>query len=202
LQQLVADFKVESEPTSDEQAHPWCAIADVHEWEFRVQVHSLPKKYTDQLPKRAPVVQISEQDFFELIGIRNFTQNLRLNYKRRLQLRISEAELERLIDAKNALRERGLEIIERQREFTPGNRIDLLCRDSKGDLCVVELKKGSANQTIGQLARYITDVREHYASPTQRVSGLILSLDIDEQLVKAARAMVDFEVVLCQLVLF
>lgn len=201
LQQLVADFKIESGLATDEEGHSWYAIGDVYEWEFPVQLHSLPTKYTQQLPKRNPVVEISERDFFELLGIRNFTQNLRLNYHRQLHLAISEAEVEKLIDSKNALRTRGLEIIERQREFVPGNRIDLLCKDPKGDLVVVELKKGSANQTIGQLARYITDVREHYASPTQRVTGLILALDVDEQLVKAARA-VDFEVVLCQLVLF
>lgn len=201
LQQLVADFKIESGPTADEEGHSWYTIGDVNEWEFPVQLHSLPKKYTEQIPKRNPVVEVSEQDFFELLGIRNFTQNLRLNYHRRLHLRISEAEVERLIDSKNALKSRGLEVIERQREFTPGNRIDLLCRDANGDLVVVELKKGSANQTIGQLARYVTDVREHYASATQKVRGLILALDVDEQLVKAARA-VDFEVVLCQLVLF
>lgn len=154
----------------------------------------------EQILKRNPVVKVSEQDFFELLGIRNFTQNLRLNYHHRLHLGISEAEVERLIDSKNALKSIGLEVVERQREFTPGNRIDLLCKDSNGDLFVVELKKGSANQTIGQVARYVTDVREHYSSATQKVRGLILTLEIDEQLVKAARA-VDFEVDLCQLVL-
>ena len=63
---------------------------------------------------------------------------------------------------------------------------------------VVELKKGTANQTVGQLARYVTDVREKRAKSTQKVRGLILTLAVDEQLVKAARG-VDFEVVLCQL---
>ena len=76
--------------------------------------------------------------------------------------------------------------------------IDMLCVDAKGDYVVVELKKYSANKTIGQLARYITDVRENRAKAGQKVRGLILALDIDEQLIKAARA-VDFEVVLYQL---
>ncbi len=103
-----------------------------------------------------------------------------------------------MIDSKNALRQLGLEIIERQFVVTPGNIIDLLCKDSRGDLVVVELKKDSANKTIGQLARYVTDVREAKATSTQRVKGLILTLDIDEQLVKAARG-VDFDVALCQI---
>jgi RecB family endonuclease NucS len=94
----------------------------------------------------------------------------------------------------------NLEIVERQLEVVPGNVIDLLCQDQRGDLVVVELKKASANETIGQLARYVTDVREHRAKQGQKVRGVILSLDIDEQLVKAARG-VDFDVVLCQLTL-
>ena len=200
-QQLVADFKIESGPTTDNKGDSWYKIGDIKEWEYPVKLQSLPNKYKEQLIKRNPVVKVSEKDFFELLGIRNFTQNLRLNYHNRLHLRISELEVESLIDSKNALESKGLEVVERQREFTPGNKIDLLCRDANGDLVVVELKKGKANQTIGQLARYVTDVREHYASATQRVRGLILALDVDEQLVKAARG-VDFEVVLCQLVLF
>jgi len=201
LQQLIADFSIESGPHEDNNGHSWYAIREAIEWEFPVQIHSLPKKYTELIPKRSPVVELSEQVFHELLGIRNFTQNLRLNYWNRLHLRISEADVEQLIDTKSALKQFGLEIIERQHEFTPGNRLDLLCKDSKGDLVVVELKKRSANDTIGQLARYVTDVREHYASSTQRVRGLILALEIDEQLVKAARG-VDFEVALCQLVIF
>jgi RecB family endonuclease NucS len=63
---------------------------------------------------------------------------------------------------------------------------------------VVELKKDKANQTIGQLARYVADIRETKATSTQRVRGLILALDVDEQLVKAARG-ADFDVFLCQI---
>lgn len=199
--ELVADFRIESGLTADEEGHAWYTIGDVNEWEFPVALHTLPKKYVEQLPKRNPVVEISEQDFFELLGIRNFMQNLRLNYRHRLPLGISEAELEKHIESKNALKSIGLEIVERQCEFTPGNRIDLLCKDSDGDFVVVELKKGSANQTIGQLARYVTDVREHRASRGQKVRGLILALDVDEQLIKAARAVESFEVRLCQLAL-
>jgi hypothetical protein len=198
LQDFIADFEIASVPQQDSDGHTYYDIGEVNEWDFPLQQHTLPKKYTEQL-SRSPSTEISEHDFFELLGIRNFIQNLRLNYKHRLPLRISEADVETLIDSKNALREIGYEIIERQLEFTPGNRIDLLCKDSKGDLVVVELKKGSANQTIGQLARYVTDVREHYAKTTQRVRGLILALEIDEQLVKAARG-ADFEVALCQLI--
>jgi RecB family endonuclease NucS len=111
---------------------------------------------------------------------------------------ISERDLENLLDTKNALRDIGLKIVDRQLEITPGNIIDLLCKDTRGDYVVVELKKHSANKTIGQLARYVTDVRDHRAKAGQKVMGIILALDVDEQLIKAARG-VDFEVVLYQL---
>ncbi|GAG87486.1 unnamed protein product, partial [marine sediment metagenome] len=172
-------------------------IDELEEWDFFVDQHSLPSKYVDQL-SRSRCTEISETDYWELLGIRNFSQNLRLNYKNRIRLKVSEREVESLIDAKNALRQLELEILERQYELTKGNIIDLMCLDRKGDLVVVELKKHSANQTVGQLARYITDVREKRAKPTQKVRGLILALDIDEQLVMSARG-VDFEVALCQL---
>jgi hypothetical protein len=198
-QDFVGDFRIASTSHVDSEDHIYYELSDVNEWEFPVNQHLLPKKYTDQL-SRSLSTKISEQDFCELLGIRNFTQNLRLNYRNKLPLYISEKEIEEKVDSKNALRALKLEIVERQLEVVPGNRIDLLCQDRHGDLVVVELKKASANETIGQLARYVTDVREHKAKQGQKVRGVILSLDIDEQLVKAARG-VDFDVVLCQLTL-
>lgn len=196
-QEFIADFVISSAPHQDDEGDFYYVIEQVNEWDFPVDQHTLPTKYTEQLG-RNPSACISEMNFHELIGIRNFTQNLRLNYRNRLHLHVSERDVETLIDSKNALRQLGLEIIERQYAATPGNIIDLLCKDSRGDLVVVELKKDSANQTIGQLARYVTDVREVKATATQRVKGLILTLDVDEQLVKAARG-ADFDVALCQI---
>ncbi len=195
--EFVGDFRVASEPAEDVEDDIYYEIDEISEWDFPVDQHSLPSKYTEQL-SRSPSTEISESDYWELIGIRNFTQNLRLNYKNVLGLNVSEREVESLIDSKNALADLGLNILERQYELSPGNVIDLLCQDRRGDLVVVELKKGTANQTVGQLARYVTDVREKRARSTQKARGLILTLDVDEQLVKASRG-VDFEVVLCQL---
>jgi RecB family endonuclease NucS len=169
----------------------------VSEWDYPVNQHLLPSVYADLLV-RNPSIEISDQQYYELLGVRNFTQNLRINYKNKLHVHVSEKDLENLLDAKNALRSLGLEIVERQLEITPGNIIDLLCKDQQGDYVVVELKKHGANETIGQLARYVTDVREQRAKSGQRVKGLILALDVDEQLIRAARG-VDFDVVLYQL---
>jgi len=194
---FIGNFTFNSDHQTDDEKDVWYRIGDIEKWDFPVHQHTLPSKYRGRL-SRNTAIEISEHDYHELLGIRNFTKNLRINYRDRLNIKISEKDLEDLIDAKNALRSRGLEIIERQYQASPGNIIDLLCQDTKGDLVVVELKKGSANETIGQLSRYITDVREHFAKPRQKVHGMILAFDIDEQLIKAADG-VDFEVVLVQL---
>ncbi len=194
---FIGDFRIASEPMEDADGDVYYEIDEINEWDYPLHQHSLPARYTALLSRSAST-DIEETIYFELIGIRNFVQNLRLNYKNRLNLNVSEADVENLLDTKNALKTVGLEIVDRQREFTPGNRIDILCKDSKGDLVVVELKKHGPNETIGQLARYVTDVRENSAKPGQKVRGLILALDVDEQLIKAARG-VDFEVMLYQL---
>ncbi len=199
-QDFIGDFRIASDAQEDDVGDVYYEIADVAEWDFPVNQHLLPPRYTERL-SRSRSTEIRQDVFLEMMGIRNFMQNLRINYKNRLYIKVSERQFEELLDATNALREVGLEILDRQREVTPGNIIDLLCKDAKGDLVVVELKKGSSNETIGQLARYATDVREYVAKPAQKVRGMILTLDIDEQLIRAARG-VNFDVVLYQLVLY
>lgn len=195
--EFIGDFRISSEGKKDSEGDHYYEIDEINEWDFPIHQHTLPIKYTNLL-SRSPSTDVPEQTYFELLGIRNFTQNLKLNYKNRLHIGVSEAEVENLLDAKNALRSIGLEIVERQKEYSVGNKIDMLCKDSKGDLVVVELKKHGPNETIGQLARYVTDVREHVAKPSQKVRGLILAFDVEEQLIKAARG-VDFEVMLYQI---
>ena len=196
---FVGDFKITSDQKRDEENNIFYEIV-ANEWVFPVHQHALPMRYTELLRGRALSVRIEKEEYYGFLGIRDFTQNLRINYKNILKVPVSEPELEELLDTKDPLRSIGLEIVERQLAVTPGNIIDLLCKDAKGDYVVVELKKHSANETIGQLARYVTDVKEKKAKAGQKVTGLILTLDVDEQLIKAARG-VDFDVVLYQLTL-
>jgi len=195
---FVGDFKIISDQKKDKEEDVFYEI-NANEWEFPVHQHTLPMQYK-KLLSRALSIRIKEEKYYGFLGIRDFTQNLRINYKNRLNVRVSEKDLEDLLDVKNPLRSIGLEIVDRQLTVTPGNIIDLLCKDAKGDYVVVELKKHSANETVGQLARYVTDVKENIANAGQKVKGLILTLDVDEQLIKAARG-VDFDVVLYQLTL-
>lgn len=196
-QDFIGNFRIASEARHDDNDDLFYEIDEAEEWDFPVDEHALPKRYK-QLLSRSPSTDIPERIYFELIGIRNFAQNLRLNYKNKVRIPVTESDVEDLIDAKSALRSRGLEIVDRQREVSPGNVIDILCKDDKGDYVVIELKKHSANKTIGQVARYVTDVRENIASAAQKVRAMILTPEVDEQLVKAARG-VDFDAVLYQL---
>ena len=183
----------------DREGHTYYEIDKICEWDFPLDEHLLPDKYSDLL-SRSPSTDIDRQTYHEFIGIRNFTQNLRLNYKNKLIVSLAERELEDLLDSiQNPLKSEGLRIIERQKKLRRGNIIDLICRDRKGDLVVVELKKRGADSTVGQLARYVTHVRESMAKSTQRVRGLILTFEVDEQLVRAARG-ADFDVMLYQIV--
>lgn len=68
-------------------------------------------------------------------------------------------------------------------------RIDLLCEDvDKGDLVIIELKKGRpSDEVIGQLARYMGWVREKLAE-SRNVRGIVLAPDFDAKMRYAARA--------------
>ena len=62
--------------------------------------------------------------------------------------------------------------------------IDFLCEDtSKGDLVVIELKKGrSSDSVLGQCQRYMGWIKQHIARPGQDVCGLIITAEQDEKL--------------------
>lgn len=79
-----------------------------------------------------------------------------------------------------------------QQQFSMGigvGRSDLICVDGRGDLVVVELKRGMASdEAIGQVLRYMGWMRENVAVQGQQVHGCIVAGDYDEQLRLAASA--------------
>jgi hypothetical protein len=73
---------------------------------------------------------------------------------------------------------------------TPVGRLDLLCVDSSTNaLVVVGLQRGrSADQVIGQVARYMGWVRAHLAADSQPVAGIVVAHQCDDRLRYAAAA--------------
>ena len=90
------------------------------------------------------------------------------------------------------LRRLGLHLasndIQEQFSMGPGvGRSDLIYTDEKGNLVVIELKRGkSSDEVIGQVCRYVGYVRENIAAEGQGVQGWIITGDYDEALRLAA----------------
>jgi hypothetical protein len=75
------------------------------------------------------------------------------------------------------------------RQFPAGDwNIDFLATDDLETLVVIELKRGrSSDDVIGQVLRYIGWVRENLARPDQKVEGIIICSEIDNELKYAVR---------------
>lgn len=68
-------------------------------------------------------------------------------------------------------------------------RLDILAVDEQGDLVVIELKAGRADDRVcGQILRYIGWVRENLADQ-RNVRGIVVANDFSESLMFAAKAM-------------
>ena len=83
------------------------------------------------------------------------------------------------------------------RQFPAGTwSIDFLAVDKdKGDLVVVELKKGrTSDSAVGQILRYINWVKENIAEVGQNVRGIIIAKDVDEALKYAVKGSDSIEV--------
>ncbi len=96
---------------------------------------------------------------------------------------IYERDIESLIAEKLDLLESGLQLVGRQYSTSVG-RIDLLCKDARGNLVVVELKSFGAktSEIVDQITRYMGWIRTHVALPRQIVRGIIVVGHVDENL--------------------
>ena len=82
--------------------------------------------------------------------------------------------------------EAGLHLVTRQLS-TPAGRLDLFCRDARGNYVVVELKKTQGtDQVVGQVLRYMGWAQEAY--PENNVRGIIIVGKKDDALRYALKA--------------
>ncbi len=113
-----------------------------------------------------------------------------------LHQKISEENLEALLSERPEQIEPGLRLIKRQYATEDVGRIDLLCRDSKRNLVVVELKRfgASTESIIDQVTRYMGWVQEHLTKGRQSVRGYIVVGKVEKKLQYSVRAVRNLKV--------
>ncbi len=110
--------------------------------------------------------------------------------------KLHEANLESILVEQLDAIEEGLQLVKRQFVCSGVGRIDLLCKDRKGNLVVIELKKFGVkhDSIIDQIARYMGYVKAHVAKGNQKVRGIIVVGKVDERLHYAVSAFPSIEV--------
>lgn len=92
-----------------------------------------------------------------------------------------ESEIESAITANPEILDEGLELIGNQYSTSVGY-VDILCRDRKGDLVVIELKRGRGSyNVVGQIQKYMAWIIENIANDKQ-VRGIIVVKEYDRDL--------------------
>ncbi|RLI73768.1 hypothetical protein DRO97_06890, partial [Archaeoglobales archaeon] len=83
----------------------------------------------------------------------------------------------------------NLDILE-SKYTTPAGRVDLIARDPKGNLYVIELKSTRASRkALGQLLGYIGAIKEEF--PDKNVRGILIASEFDDSLKYAVKALLN-----------
>jgi hypothetical protein len=117
-----------------------------------------------------------------------------LDVEERFDAAISvERDLHHYLASRVAELEAGLQLVEDGIEYqTAAGRVDLLARDSRGDLVVIELKAGKAKDSaLGQLLGYIGCMAES----EEHVRGILVANAFDNRVVFAVRALPQIKLV-------
>ena len=93
-----------------------------------------------------------------------------------------EKDLVNFLATNISLVERGLQLKQKQFQTDVG-RIDLLCTDKEDNLVVIETKKGKeSDKVVGQVSRYMGWVKLKLVKQDQKVRGIIITNEPDDQL--------------------
>lgn len=108
---------------------------------------------------------------------------------------VHEAHVESVLAERPGEIEAGLTLIGRQCPASPVGKIDLLCKDKKGNHVVIELKRAGATtgSIIDQVTRYMGWVKTNLASRGAVVRGIIIVNSPDEKLTYSAKAIPHLE---------
>ncbi len=102
-----------------------------------------------------------------------------------------ERDLEDYLSRNLDVVEKGLRLIERQKELPGLGRLDILARDQDGNFVVIELKAGQADEkAVGQLQAYIEYLREQ---GYENIRGILIAASYTPKAVYAARAVKDIK---------
>ncbi len=112
-----------------------------------------------------------------------------------IHAKMYEENLESLIVERLEELEPGLSLIQRQ-YVTPVGRIDILCKDRRGNYVVVELKRfrASTESVIDQVTRYMGWVQDHLARRAKTVRAFIVVGKMDGKLEYSVRAIPNLRV--------
>jgi len=138
-----------------------------------------------------------EKDLLNLERERIFhVSNSRVDASRDITPKVHEANLESILVEQLEVIEEGLHLVKRQFVCPGVGRIDLLCKDRKGNLVIIELKKFGVrhDSIIDQIARYMGYIKAHVAKGNQKVRGIIVVGKVDERLHYAVSAFPNIEV--------
>lgn len=175
----------------------WVRIRNLHLWDPPLDRHLLE----DQLDAKAfrhTVVRSSERDLLIIAAVQKAVRKLGVGPKTGDDIVLLEAGVEEAI--KPSLKKLGLRLLAdgRGQQFAgEAGRCDLLCEGGRGELVVVEIKRGNqtGDEVIGQCLRYIGFVKECLAAKGQRVRGLIVTGGFDPTLTWALRGLPDKDLI-------
>ena len=85
--------------------------------------------------------------------------------------------------------EKGLSVVGKEYDISGAGRVDLVCKDKRGNYVVIETKKGrESDQVVGQILRYIGGLKKE----GKRTRGIIIVNEQDDKLDFAIEAVKDF----------